>query len=106
MYHVLSSRMSSLAMGWSRHGASQMARLREYYHNGGDMLELARYQKAVIPKAAGTEELELSAKAVLSSEMDRRSKTERETGKYMETMTHTLSLQGRKKLSFSIHAYL
>lgn len=67
VYHVLSSRMSSLAMGWSRHGASQMARLREYYHNGGDMLELARYQKAVITKAAGAEELELSAKAVLSS---------------------------------------
>ena len=25
VYHALSSRMSSLAMGWSRHGASQMA---------------------------------------------------------------------------------
>jgi len=46
VYHVLSSRMSSLAMGWSRHGASQMARLREYYHNGGDMLELGA--KAVL----------------------------------------------------------
>ena len=61
VYHMLSSRMSSLAMGWCRHGAGQMARLREYYHNGGDMLELARYQKAVIPKAAGAEELGLSA---------------------------------------------
>ena len=38
--------MSSLAMGWIRHGASQMARLREYYHNGGDMLELSA--KAVL----------------------------------------------------------
>ena len=26
--------MSTLAMGWSRHGGSQMANLREYYYNG------------------------------------------------------------------------
>ena len=50
--------------------------------------------------------MNLSAKAVLSSELSRQSKMERETGKYMEAMTHTLSLQGRKKLSFHIHEYL
>ena len=36
-YHVLSSRMSILAMGWSRRGGSQMARLREYYYNGANV---------------------------------------------------------------------
>lgn len=44
--HILSSRMSSRPMGWSRKGAAQMAQLRTYYYNGGDMLELVRYQKA------------------------------------------------------------
>lgn len=54
--HVLSSRMSSRPMGWSRTGAGKMAQLRAYYYNGGDMLELVRYQKAELPKAAGCEQ--------------------------------------------------
>lgn len=37
VYHVLSSRMSTQAMGWCKHGGSQMARLREYYYNKGNM---------------------------------------------------------------------
>ena len=53
--HVLSSRMSSRPMGWSKIGATQMAKLRAYYLNGGDMLELARYQEEELPKAAGSE---------------------------------------------------
>lgn len=54
--HVLSSRMSSRPMGWSKVGASQMAKLRAYYWNHGDMLDLVRYQQEAIPKAAGAEE--------------------------------------------------
>jgi len=65
VYHALSVRMSTDPMGWSVHGASQMARLREYYMNGGDMLELVRYQKEVLPMAAGAEEEFLSAAAFL-----------------------------------------
>lgn len=106
VYHVLSSRMSTPAMGWSRHGASQMAHLREYYYNGGDMLELVRYQKEAVPKAAGAEELELSASAMLRAEAAGRSRHEREVGKYMDTINHTLSLQSRKKATFNIHKYL
>ena len=45
--HILSFRMSSRPMGWSRQGAGKMAELRAYYYNGGDMLELGRYQKKV-----------------------------------------------------------
>ncbi len=106
VYHALSSRMSTLAMGWSRHGASQMARLREYYLNGGNMLELARYQKAEIPKAAGAEELALSAHDMLKSITGWRTKTEHEIAKYTDVMTHTLSLQNKKKVTMNIHKYL
>lgn len=53
--HVLSSRMSSRPMGWSIKGMSKMAELRAYYYNGGDMLELVRYQKEALGKAAGCE---------------------------------------------------
>ena len=51
--HVLSSRMSSRPMGWSVLGATKMAQLRAYYLNGGDMLELVRYQERKLPQAAG-----------------------------------------------------
>ena len=106
VYHVLSSRMSTLAMGWSRHGASQMARLREYYYNGGNMLELARYQKKELPKAAGAEELELSAYDILKAETAGRTEYNREIGKYADIINHTLSLQSKKKAQFMIHKYL
>lgn len=32
--HVLSSRMSSRPMGWSKKGVAKMAQLRAYYLNG------------------------------------------------------------------------
>ncbi len=43
--HIYSDRMSSRPLGWSIVGADRMARLRVYKKNGGDMLELVRYQK-------------------------------------------------------------
>lgn len=52
--HIYADRMSSRPLGWSRAGADKMARLRVYHANGGDMLELVRYQKK--EKAAGAEE--------------------------------------------------
>lgn len=104
VYHVLSSRMSTQAMGWSRHGGSQMARLREYYYNDGDMLELAKYQKEDLPMAAGAEEIILSASSVL--EKRRKTKTETEYGKYSERIRHTLSLQSNKRLWFYLNGKL
>lgn len=53
--HVLSSRMSSRPMGWSRLGCDKMSHLRAYYFNKGDMLELVRYQTKTLAKAAGAE---------------------------------------------------
>ena len=89
VYHVLSSRMSTQAMGWSRHGGSQMARLREYYYNGGNMLELAKYQKEDLPMAAGAEEVVLSANEVVEM-AGYRTKEQLEYGKYSEQMKHTI----------------
>ena len=43
--HVLSSRLSSRPMGWSLIGADQMARLRVYKANGGDIYELLSKKK-------------------------------------------------------------
>lgn len=54
--HVYSDRMSSRPLGWSRNGADKMARLRVYKYNNGNMLDLIRFQKQEISKAAGAEE--------------------------------------------------
>ncbi|MCF6462216.1 ISLre2 family transposase [Clostridium sp. Cult1] len=43
--HVLSSRLSSRPMGWSLIGADQIARLRVYKANGGDIYELMSKKK-------------------------------------------------------------
>ena len=48
--------MSSRPLGWSRNGADKMARLRIYKWNQGNMLDLVRFQKQEISKAAGAEE--------------------------------------------------
>ena len=84
VYHVLSSRMSTDPLGWSHHGASQMARFREYQYNSGNMLELARYQKEVLPKAAGAEELEISATEMVTAQKHARTLSDKEYGKYIE----------------------
>jgi hypothetical protein len=43
--HILSDRMSSRPMGWSRAGADRIARLRAFSFNGGDFLELLKTQE-------------------------------------------------------------
>ena len=72
--HVLSSRMSSRPMGWSRKGMSKMAELRAYYYNGGDMLELVRFQKTELKKAAGCEDVVYSCGDILACERENREK--------------------------------
>ena len=103
VYHVLSSRMSTQAMGWSKLGAGKMAHLREYYYNNGDMLELAKFQKEEMQAAAGAEEVVLSASAILASEKGNRSKMMMEYGKYSERIHSTLSLQNSKQLMFYLN---
>jgi hypothetical protein len=99
--HVLSSRMSSRPMGWSRKGAEKMSLLRAYYLNGGDMLELVRFQKKELPKAAGAGQDILSSTQIIASERSRHG----ELGKYVERITHSLSLQNKKIVYFNSHIW-
>jgi hypothetical protein len=99
--HVLSSRMSSRPMGWSPLGASKMARLREYYLNDGKMIELAKYQKKEVKKAAGAEEVILSCKQVMASERN----DHKEVGKYLETIHHSVSQEAKKYAWFNGHIW-
>ena len=103
--HVLSSRMSSRPMGWSRRGAGKMARLREWKYNGGSMLELAKYQKVQLPVAAGAETDPLSLGAMLRSEMDSRTSAERETARYAEAITHSVAPQAMKQYYFYVNSW-
>jgi len=103
VYHVLSSRMSTPALGWSRLGAHQMAHLREYYYNDGDMLALAKFQHEEQKKAVGMESDILSAAEVIRTELMQRSNQEKVYGKYHDLMTHTWSSQTRTRYSLYIN---
>ena len=74
-----------------------MAQLRAYYLNGGSMLELVRYQKKELPKAAGAETDLISTEAVLRSEKSRHG----ELGKYVEAIRHHVSLDTKKRAYFN-----
>lgn len=47
--YVLSSRMSTPALGWSRLGASKMARLRELSYNKESMFDCGRQSDTISP---------------------------------------------------------
>lgn len=99
--HILSSRMSSRPMGWSMKGASKMVQLRAYYANGGNMLELVRSQKKEEKQAVGAEYEVLSSAQILASEKSRHG----ELGKYVDRLTHSISLQNKKKLYLNSHIW-
>lgn len=99
--HVLSSRMSSRPMGWSREGAAKMAELRAYYYNRGDMLKLVRYQKQKLAKAAGGENDILTSTQIRQSEKSRHGAL----GKYVEAISHSLSMETKKKVYFNEHIW-
>ena len=100
--HVLSSRMSSRPMGWSKTGAGKMAELRAYYYNGGDMLELVRYQKKDLPKAAGSENEMISSAEIIRNARKKHGML----GKYVEAITHKVSLETKKKIYFKEHIWV
>ena len=99
--HVLAFRMSTRAMGWSLLGADKMARLRAYYLNGGNMLELVRFQKKGLPKAAGAEDVIFSASEILRQEKRHHGML----GKYHDAITHSISIEDRKKIWFQSHIW-
>lgn len=100
--HVLSDRMSSRPMGWSRTGVDKMAHLRAYYWNKGDMLELVRKQKEELPKAAGTEEMEvLTSREMLIWER----KHQRAEGKYVERLSHSIPGNVKQRVWLQHHIW-
>ena len=78
-----------------------MAQMRAYYVNGGDMLELVRYQKRELPKAAGAEYNILSSVDIIRSEKNRHG----QLGKYMEILKNTVPLDIKKKAYFQSHVW-
>lgn len=100
--HILSSRLSSRPMGWSIKGMSKMTELRAYYYNGGDMLELVRYQKEKLSKAAGCEEVVISCGQMLAQE----GKNRRSLGSLADLHVYTIPYQQIKKIAnFKDHIY-
>ena len=70
--HVLSSRMSSRPMGWSRRGADQMAKLRAYRLNGGKVIDLLKYQEEKQKKEKRIERQEELVKELRRAQAGRR----------------------------------
>lgn len=93
--HVFADRMSSRPLGWSRTGADKMSRLRIYENNGGNMLELVRYQKKVLSVAAGCEEVRSSCGTVLYSER----KNRKELGMLADIPVYSLPYTHIKKIA-------
>lgn len=65
------------------------------------MLRLVRYQKKDLPKVAGDEYDILSSTQILVSERSRHG----ELGKYMDAISHSLSLHDRKLVYFNSHIW-
>lgn len=100
--HILSARMSSRPMGWSRLGVDQMSHLRAYVWNGGDMLELARYQKAEQKEEREIEKPILSYRDAIKDMYMKKS----QTAIYAEKLQCNLSTQLRHTLSQGMHSYI
>ena len=95
--HVLSARMSSRPMGWSRQGADSLAHIRIYWKNGGDMLELVKQQKEREKEEREEDEKYFSASEILSWEK-KHSKT---NGKYIEALQASISKQISGRILFN-----
>ena len=80
-----------------------MAHLREYYYNGGNMLELAEYQHEELPVAVGAENDVLSFAEIMRTEIAGRSKKEKELGKYSKAISNSWSSQTQKRYSLYIN---
>ena len=93
--HVYASRMSSRPLGWSRSGADKMARLRIYYYNKGNMLELVRYQKEELPKVAGGEDMIYSCGEMRIMENKKR----KELGVYADMPVYSIPYPQIKKIA-------
>lgn len=92
--HVLASRMSSRPLGWCKTGADRMGKLRAYFWNDGDMLELVRYQKEI------RKEEEKEKKDLFPTEIIKSCNLQHEpNGRYYDKLQHSIPAQTRKILA-------
>ena len=77
--HVLSSRMSSRPLGWSKKGADNMAQLRAFVWNGGNIYDLIMYRKYKEMKEERDEERDAIVKRARSR-----------IGKYNDSISYSL----------------
>ena len=92
--HVLSARMSSRPMGWSKEGAGKLSELRIYWKNGRKAEELLRGEKEEEGKKE--EEREYSAQDVIKWEK----RSRKRNGKYVEALQATISRQTGMRMYF------
>ena len=93
--HVLSARMSSRPMGWSREGADKVAQLRIYWKNGGEIRELLHAPR----RAEKKKEKEIryfSASQMISWEKQK----QKTYGKYIDRIQASVSQQTMMKVYF------
>lgn len=91
--HVLSARMSSRPMGWSKEGAGKLSELRIYWKNGRKTEELLGGEKEEERKE---EEREYSAQDVIKWEK----RSRKRNGKYVEALQATISRQTGMRMYF------
>ena len=91
--HVLSARMSSRPMGWSKEGAGKLSELRIYWKNGRKVEELLRAEKEEERKE---EDRVYSAQDMIKWEK----RSRKRNGKYVEALQATVSRQTRMKMYF------
>ena len=83
--HVISSRMSSRPMGWSKEGAKKLSFLRIYWKNGGKMEQLLSEERKCEEKRG--EEKILSAAELIHWEKQ----TKKHNGKYVDAVQARLN---------------
>lgn len=92
--HVLSARMSSRPMGWSREGAEKLSKLRIYWKNGREIGYLIRGE--VEEEKENEERRCFSAQEMLHWERQSRKRN----GKYIEALQAKVSRQTAMKVYF------
>lgn len=98
--HILSARLSSRPMGWSKRGLDQMCKLRAYWMNGGDLYALAKYQKEEVIDEQEEVKAYLSQKEMFS----RHGEYYHYLEKYAEKMAKSFaSTKARKAVSAHLH---
>lgn len=99
--HIYADRMSSRPLGWSKVGVDKMSHLRVYWLNGGNMLDLVRYQKQERKLAAGAEEVIRSAGDIIADEY----RSRRVQGNYADLIPAEVPSQIKKVVAIRHHIW-